>query len=84
MSKEGLADTRWALSIAVDTVMLRNKAIKDYYDSVKERKQSGKLAHVSTMRKLARMIYKMLSERRMWKYDNPGLTEDKLSKLDDE
>ena len=84
MSKEGSAEARWALSIAVDTVMLRNKAIKDYYDSVKERKQSGKLAHVSTMRKLTRMIYKMLSERRMWKYDNPGLTEDKLSKLDDE
>ena len=36
------------------------------------------------MRKLTRMIYKMLSERRMWKYDNPALTEDKLSKLDDE
>ena len=36
MSKEGSAEARWALSIAVDTVMLRNKAIKDYYDSVKE------------------------------------------------
>ncbi|MEM0136401.1 MAG: hypothetical protein QXU18_14440 [Thermoplasmatales archaeon] len=43
--------------------MLRNEAIKDYYDSVKERKQSGKLAQVSTMRKLTRMIYKMFSER---------------------
>ncbi|MEM4090861.1 MAG: hypothetical protein QXQ46_09020 [Thermoplasmatales archaeon] len=36
------------------------------------------------MRKLTRMIYKMLSKRRMWKYNNPGLTEDKLSKLGDE
>ncbi len=64
--------------------MLRNKPIKYYYDKVKERKQSGKLAQVLTMKKLLRMIYKMLSERRMWKYDDPGLTESKLSKLDDE
>ncbi|MEM3192886.1 MAG: hypothetical protein QXV17_05645 [Candidatus Micrarchaeaceae archaeon] len=30
------------------------------------------------------MIYKVLSERRMWKYGIQGLAEDKLSKLDDE
>lgn len=84
MSKEGAANARWALSIAVDTVMVRNKPIKQYYDTVKERKQSGKLAHVCTMRKLTRMMYKMLKERRLWKYDNPNLTENKLSRLDEE
>ncbi|MEM3830442.1 MAG: hypothetical protein QXP36_14720 [Conexivisphaerales archaeon] len=64
--------------------MLKNKAIKYQYDALEEKKQSGKLAHVSTIRELTKMIYKMLSESRMWKYDNPGLTEDKPSKLDDE
>ncbi len=70
--------------MVVDTIMLRNKAIGEYYASAKERKQSGKLAHVLTMRKLIRMIYKMLSERRLWKYDNPALTESKLERLDKE
>ena len=55
---------RWALSIAVDTVMMRNKSIREYYDSVKNRKGSGKFAHVSTMRKLTRMIFTMLKERK--------------------
>ena len=43
MSKEGSAEARWALSIAIDTVMLRNKAIKDYYDSVKESSRESSL-----------------------------------------
>ncbi len=61
-----------------------NKAIKEYHDSAKERNQSEKLAHVLTMREILRMIYKMLSERRLWKYDDPELTDSKLSKLDDD
>ena len=84
MSKEGARTARWALSIAVDTVTMRNRAIKHYYDSVKKRKGSGKFAHVSTMRKLVRMIYAMLSERREWKYENPALTEDKISRLEED
>ncbi len=81
MSKEGAQTARWALSIAVDTVMMRNKPIREYYDSVKNRKGSGKFAHVSTMRKLIRMIFTMLKERKEWKYENPALTENKFSKL---
>ncbi len=81
MSKEGTQTARWALSIAVDTTMLRNRSIKEYYDSVKNRKGSGKFAHVSTMRKLVRMIFVMLKEKKEWKYEIPGLTEKKLSRL---
>ena len=83
MSKEGSQTARWALSIAVDTIILRNKSIREYYDSVKNRKGSGKFAHVSTMRKLIRMIFTMLTEREEWKYENPGLTENKLSRLEE-
>ena len=84
MSKEGAATARWALSIAVDTVTLRNKPLKEYYNSVKNRKGSGKYAHVSTMRKLIRMTFTMLNERKEKRYENTVLTEDKLSKLDDD
>ena len=84
MSKEGAATVRWALSIAVDTVTLRNKPPKEYYNSVKNRKGSGKYAHVSTMRKLIRMVYTMLKERKEWKYQDISLTESKLSRLDDD
>lgn len=84
MSKEGSTTARWALSIAVDTVILRNKPIREYYDSVKNRKGSGKFAHVSTMRKLTRMIFTMLTEKRGWKYNNPGMTENKLSRLEED
>ena len=84
MSKECLSTARWVFSIAVDTVMPRNKAIKHYYDSAKKRKGSGKFVHVSTMRKLVRMIYTMLSERGERKYENPTSTEDKISKLEED
>jgi len=84
MSKEGAQTARWALSIAVDTVMMFNKPIREYYDSVKNRKGSGKFAHVSTMRKLIRMIFTMLTEKREWKYENPALTGNKLSKLEED
>ena len=83
MSKEGAPTARWALSIAVDTVMLFNKPIREYYDSVKNRKGSGKFAHVSTMRKLTRMIFTMLTERKEWKYENPAITQNKISKLEE-
>ncbi len=84
MSKEGAATARWALSIAVDTITLRNKPLKEYYNSVKNRKGSGKYAHVSTMRKLVRMIYTMLKERKEWKYQDIALTKSKLSRPDDD
>ena len=83
MSKEGAQTARWALSIAVDTIILRNKPIREYYDSVKNRKGSGKFAHVSTMRKLIRMIFTMLKERKEWKYESPALTQSKISKLEE-
>lgn len=82
MSRDGPAKARWALSIAVDTIMMNNAAIKNYYDAAVKKKQSGKLAHVMTMRKLLRMMYRMLSERRLWKYDNPALTENKFARLE--
>jgi hypothetical protein len=54
MSKEGAQTARRVLSIAVDTIILRNKPIRKYYDSVKKRKGSWKFALVSTVRKLTR------------------------------
>ncbi len=36
------------------------------------------------MRKLIRMIYHMLVERKEWKYEDPGLTESVLNILDDD
>ena len=63
-----ISTARWALSITVDTVKMRNKAILGYNNHQKERTGSGKLAHVSTVRKLIRMIYYMLSNRKPWKY----------------
>ena len=84
MSKEGASTARWALSMAVDTVKIRNKPIMEYYNHQKERMGSGKLAHVLTMRKLIRMIYFMLSNRKPWKYENIALTERKVSDLEDD
>ena len=84
MSKEGSQTARWALSIAVDTVILRNKPLKEYYTSVKKRKESGSFAHVSTMRKLVRMIFVMLNERKKWKYEITSLTEDKKARLEED
>ena len=83
MSKEGAQTARWVLSIAVNTVILRNKPIREYYDSVKNMKGSGKFAHVSTMRKLVRMMFTMLKERREWKYENPAMTENKMTRLEE-
>ena len=52
------------------------------YNSGKNRKESGKFAHVSTMRKLTRMNFTMLKERKKWKYESPALTQSKISKLE--
>ncbi len=81
MTKDGSSTARWALSVMVDTVMQHNEPIKGYYQSVKKRTGSGKLAHVSTMRKLTRMLYHMLKTREHWKWENTQLTERKVSRL---
>ena len=81
MTKDGSSIARWALSIMVDTVMRHNEPIKEYYTSVKKRTGSGKLAHVSTMRKLTRMLYHMLKTKQHWKWENPLLTERKMTRL---
>ena len=81
MTKDGSSTARWALSVMVDTVTQHNQPIKDYYQSVKKRTGSGKLAHVSTMRKLTRMLYHMLKTREHWKWEDTLLTERKLSRL---
>lgn len=50
----------------------RNKPLREYYDSVKNEKESGKFAHVSTMRKLPRMIYYMLKKNQPYdSYERP-------------
>jgi len=67
----------------VDTVMQHNEPIREYYTSVKKRTGSGKLAHVSTMRKLTRMTYHMLKTRQHWKWENPRLTERKITRLEE-
>ena len=82
MTKDGSSIARWALSIMVDTVMQHNEPIKEYYRSAKKRTGSGKLAHVSTMRKLTRMLYHMLKTRQHWKWENPMLTERKIARLE--
>ena len=82
MTKDGSSIARWALSVMVDTVTQHNEPIKDYYQSVKERTGSGKLAHVSTMRKLTRMLYHMLKTKQHWKWENPQLTERKIARLE--
>ena len=82
MTKDGSSTARWALSVTVDTVTQHNQPIKDYYESVKKRTGSGKLAHVATMRKLTRMLYHMLKTREHWKWENQRLTERKLSRLE--
>jgi len=81
MTKDGSSIARWALSIMVDTVMHHNEPIKEYYASVKNRTGSGKLAHVSTMRKLTRMLYHMLKTKQHWRWENPRLTERKMARL---
>jgi transposase len=75
MTKDGSSIARWTLSVMVDTVMQHNEPIREYYTSVKKRTGSGKLAHVSTMRKLTRMLYHMLKNRQHWKWENPRLIE---------
>jgi transposase len=82
MTKDGSSIARWTLSVMVDTVMQHNPAIKEYYAGVKKRTGSGKLAHVSTMRKLTRMLYHMLKTREHWKWENPLLTERKMARLE--
>lgn len=80
MTKDGPAVARWALSIMVDTVIRCNKPMMDYYYlPVKKRTSSGKMAHVSTTRKLVRMIFyhHMLKTRQHWKWENPQLSEKK-------
>jgi len=83
MTKDGSSIARWTLSIMVDTVMRYNKPIRDHYLSVKKRTGSGKLAHVSTMRKLTRMLYHMLKTKQHWKWENPHLTERKMTRLEE-
>ena len=61
---------------------MRNKPLKEYYTSVKKRKGSGRCAHVSTMRKILRMIFVMLKDRKKWKYEIMDLTEDKKAMLE--
>lgn len=81
MTKDGSSIARWALSVMVDTVTRHSPPIKDYYQSVKKRTGSGKLARVSTMRKLTRMLYHMLKTKQNWRWENPHLTQRKLAKL---
>ena len=82
MSKDGPSRARWALSIAVNTVMERSSVIHDYYIKVKGRTGSGKITHVLTMKKLARMMYSMILTGQKWRWEDEGLTRSKLSKLD--
>ena len=51
---------------------------------MKKRKGSGSFAHVSMMRKLVRMIFVILNERKKWKYEVMSLTEDKAARLQED
>jgi transposase len=81
MTKDGPHVARWSLSIMVNTVIKYNPPIKAYYVSIKEKKGSGKKAHVVAMRKLVRMIHHMLKTRKPWRWEDPNLTERKVSRL---
>ena len=81
ISKGGARTVRWALSLAFDTIIMRNKPLKEYNTSVKKRKGSGSFAHVSTMRKLLLIILVNLKERKKWKYKITRLTDDKTSRI---
>ena len=70
------------MSLAVVTVILRNRPLKEHYTSVKKRKGFGRFAHISTMRKILRMIFVMLKDRKKCKYEIMSLTEDKTSRLE--
>jgi transposase len=81
MTKDGPSNARMALSIAVDTVTLRDVRLREYYQRAKARTGSGKMAHVVTMRKLDRMIYTMLTRKETWRWEKEALTERKLKAL---
>lgn len=55
------------MSIAVDTVTKKNKLLKEYYNSVNNKKGSGRYSHVPTMKKLIGMIFTMLKEKKEWR-----------------
>ena len=81
MSKDGPSNARMALSIMVDTVMLYDVRLREYYQRQKTRTGSGSMAHVLTMRKLVRMIYTMLTRREKWRWERRTLTTRKLAAL---
>ena len=81
MTKDGPSNGRMALSIMVDTVSKYDTHLHSYYAKEKARTQSGKMAHVLTMRKLVRMIYAMLTRRETWRWEKKALTERKLKRL---
>ncbi|MDG6947459.1 MAG: IS110 family transposase [Nitrososphaerota archaeon] len=76
MSKDGPSTARWTLGIMVDTVKMRNPAIKQYYDGAKKRKGRAGYARVLTMKKLARMIHHMLITEQNWRWEDEELTEE--------
>ncbi len=78
MSKDGPLRARWAPSLAVNTVMERSGVIHDYYIKVKWRTGSGKMAHILTMKKLAKMMYSMVLTGQKWRWEDEGLTRSKL------
>ena len=81
MSRDGPSIARWTLPIMVDTVMKYNEPVREFYQSVKNRTDSGRMAHVATMRKLTRMLYHMLKTRQHWRWKRKQLTKRKLSNL---
>ena len=82
MSKDGPSTARWSLGVMVDSVMLFNPPIKEYFLRVKERCGNGSYAHVLSMKKLARMIHHMMLAEVNWRWENADLTERKLSRLE--
>jgi transposase len=82
MSKEGIPLGRWVLDVMAGNAINFNPAIRQYYLSALNRTGRAKKARVLTMRKMERMTYHMLKSREPWRYEDRGLTERKLSRLD--
>jgi len=81
MPREGPAIVRWALGLATNNVVHYNRHIHDYFEAALRRSGSRDKARVLTMRKLARMIYRMLKTGDSWMWENPSLTRRKIHRL---
>lgn len=81
ITKNGPSLLRWALTMAVSTLIKYKNPIHEFYSRVSNRKKCKKIAHVAAARKLLVMIYYMLKNNEPCRWEIPGLTEKKTKAL---